>query len=331
MSRKIVTYSRNVFVPLTTACRNHCRYCGFRSDVPNILSREEVRKLLKLGKMSGCKEALFTFGERPEISPLVRERLEGWGYSNVIEYLHDLCLDAIQIRLLPHSNPGVINGKELKLLEDVNASMGLMLESSSERLCGTGMPHEKSPGKQPGVRLRVLEEAGKLAIPFTTGILVGIGETEMEVEASLESIKRVQDRYGNIQEIIIQNFRPKRGTPMQGFPEPPLARLIHALKVAKKMFPEIGLQVPPNLNSGRVGVFLQHGANDFGGVSPATPDYVNPEDPWPGIDLLRRAAQSYCFTLRERLPVYPDFLGLVPERLKTIVDSYVDEQGLVKL
>jgi FO synthase subunit 1 len=328
--KPIATFSKNIFIPLTGACRNNCGYCTFRSESPTIMDRETVIGLLKKGALAHCTEALFTFGEMPEVYPKIKERLAEWGYSTIIEYLYDLCLDSIELGLLPHSNPGSISRRDLELLKDVNASMGLMLESSSKRLCDAGMPHEKSPGKHPSVRLKVIENAGSLSIPFTTGILIGIGETDKEVFESLKALRKVQDRYGHIQEIIIQNFRPKPGTLMADHPEPSLSRIIDTLEIAGEMFPKIGLQVPPNLNPGREGVFLRYGANDFGGVSPVTPDYVNPSDSWPSVEHLRNVAHKYGFELRERLPVYPKFMGFVPERLKGLASSYVDKDGFVK-
>jgi FO synthase subunit 1 len=252
------------------------------------------------------------------------------GYQRVIDYLYDLCNEALKIGLLPHSNPGSISKGDLRLLKEVNASMGLMLESSSERLCKRGMPHEKSPGKVPKVRLNLLREAGRLGIPFTTGLLIGIGETDKEVEESINALRKIQDEYGHIQELIIQNFRPKPGTPMKDLSEPPLSRVIKALECSRAMFPIEGLQVPPNLNPGREGIFLSHGANDFGGVSPVTPDYVNPSDRWPEIEYLRSITSLYGFLLKERLPVYPGFFELLPERLRSIVDSYVGKEGFVQ-
>jgi len=326
----VATFSRNVFIPLTNACRNRCAYCGFRSDDPWIMEREEVKRLLRAGAEAGCKEALFTFGERGETHESIRERLEEWGYGSMVEYLYDLCLDALELKLLPHSNPGFLSRQELKLLSQVNASMGLMLESSSERLCRPGMAHEKSPGKRPELRLQVIEEAGRLGVPFTTGLLIGIGETDREVEESLLALRRIQDRHGHIQEVIIQNFRPKEGTPMAGCREPPLSRMLRAVKKARELFPDTGIQVPPNLNPGREAVFLSWGANDFGGISPITPDFVNPMDRWPPLDVLARAARLAGFALRERLPVYPGYIPWLPERLKTIACSYIDEDGLVR-
>jgi FO synthase subunit 1 len=294
------------------------------------MARSEVLYILKKGVNAKCTEALFTFGEQPEVYPDIKERLEEWGYSSIIEYLYDLCLDAIELGLLPHSNPGSLKKSDLEFLKEVNSSMGLMLESSSKRLCDAAMPHEKSPGKYPTLRLKVIENAGKLSIPFTTGVLIGIGETDSEVVDSLKALRKIQNRYGHIQEIIIQNFRPTLHTPMENSFEPSLDRVIFALESAEKLFPDIGLQVPPNLNPGREGVFLHHGANDFGGISPVTPDYVNPGDQWPTVEYLRSVASGQGFVLRERLPVYPKFLDFVPERLKRLTASYVGKDGFVK-
>jgi FO synthase subunit 1 len=293
------------------------------------MDRKEVAEVLRMGFNAGCKEALFTFGEKPEVYPKIKEKLEDWGYKSSIEYLYDLCLDAIDLGLLPHTNPGVVTLSELELLKDVNASMGLMLESSSNRLCQEGMPHEKSPGKRPSLRLDVLKNAGKLRIPFTTGILVGIGESEQEVIDSLKAIKGINDKFGHIQELIIQNFRPKPDSEMANFPEPSLEKLVKVLEIAKSLFPDIGLQVPPNLNPQREAVFLDHGANDFGGISPVSPDYVNPGDNWPSEIYLKNLAERRGFVLRERLSVYPKFLSFAPERLKSLIDAYVGRDGLV--
>ncbi|MEE9611124.1 MAG: 7,8-didemethyl-8-hydroxy-5-deazariboflavin synthase subunit CofG, partial [Desulfatiglandales bacterium] len=209
----VVTFSKNVFIPVTNACRNNCAYCGFRSATPHIMSRDEVAKILESGKVHGCTEALFTFGERPESVEEINTKLKDWGYSSSTEYLRDLCEDAIEYGLLPHSNIGIYSEVDLQDLKSVNASMGLMLETASERLCEKGMPHEMSPGKRPEIRLKSIEAAGKLKIPFTTGLLIGIGETNTEILESLAVLRKIQDRYGHIQEIIIQNFVPHPGTP----------------------------------------------------------------------------------------------------------------------
>ncbi len=325
------TYSRNVFIPLTNACRNRCGYCGFRSRQPTLMSRTRVRAIMEEGARHGCKEALFTLGERPEVHPAIRAELRSMGYATVIEYLYDLCLEAKELKLLPHTNAGVIGGEELRALGEVNASLGLMLESVSERLCEPGMPHEGCPGKWPPARLEVLEEAGRLRIPFTTGILVGIGESYDEVIASLEAIKELHNRHGHIQEVIIQNFKPKRGTPMASHPEPSPLLLLKVIATAREMLPGIGIQTPPNLNS-HWNLTLLYGANDLGGISPVTVDHINPEAPWPGLEGMRQRAADVGFRLRERLPIYPGFVlrGWYPAALGDLVADATDGSGLVR-
>lgn len=326
-----VTYSRNVFIPLTNACRNACTYCGFRSSKPWIMSRREVESLLLEGKKHGCKEALFTFGEKPESSPAVSRQLRQWGYSDVLEYLYDLCLLAIKHGLLPHSNPGVLTMDELKALRDVNASLGLMLENSSPRLCLEGMPHHHSPGKNPRLRLRTLKNAGKLRIPFTTGLLVGIGETVEEIQASLRDIAELHSRYGHIQEIIIQNFRPKKDTPMEAHPEPSVYEMIWTMKSAKELLPDIGLQVPPNLNPYTWSIYLLFGVDDLGGISPVTSDYINPPDAWPMIEDVESRLTPLGYRLKERLPIYPKYIARkwYSEELKPLIFKYADKDGFV--
>lgn len=323
-----VTFSKNVFVPVTNACRNNCAYCGFRSEEPYILDRDAVTKTLIDGQEQGCKEALFTLGERPEEDPSIRDTLNDRGYSTTMDYLYDLCSDAIDLGLLPHTNPGVIEGKELKNLKDVNASMGLMLESASPRLCGTGMPHEHSPGKDPLKRIAMIEEAGKLKIPFTTGILLGIGETRNEAVESLEAIASLHQRYGHIQEVIIQNFKPKTATPMAHWPEPPEDYLLEIFRTARGMMPEMSIQVPPNLNPGGWQKFLSLGANDLGGISPVTRDYINPEAPWPELEDVKRVVRGIGMDLVERLPIYPEFIekGWYSPALKPLIERY---QGMI--
>lgn len=320
----VVTYSKNVFIPLTNSCRNNCAYCGFRSDDPYILDRDVVKRTLKDAQRLGCKEALFTFGELPEEDPRIRAALSDWGYTNIIDYLYDLCLDAIEYGLLPHTNPGVIDNNALKKLKEVNASMGLMLESASPRLSGPGQPHEHSPGKDPLKRIAMIDEAGKLQIPFTTGILLGIGETREEVMESLEVIKNLHDRHGHVQEIIIQNFKPKTGTPMAHWPEPSGDYLLEIFKTARDMMPEMSIQVPPNLNPGGWQKFLSQGANDLGGVSPVTRDYINPEAPWPELDEMERVVRGLGMELAERLPIYNQYIEKrwYSDTLKPLIGRY---------
>jgi FO synthase subunit 1 len=326
-----VTYSRNVFLPLTDACRNACAYCGFRSDEPAIMERKEVLSVLKSGRKAGCKEALFTFGERPESNEKIKKILRGWGYSSMNEYLIDLCRDAIKLWLLPHTNAGALEKDEMKALKEVNASMGLMLESASKRLCEKGMPHERSPGKSPDVRLQTIENAGKLEIPFTTGLLIGIGETPDEILDSIEKIKTQNERYGHVQEVIVQNFKPKKGTPMEGWPEPDLSQMDAAVRAVKRIMPGTPIQVPPNLNPDTWPALVSAGVDDLGGISSTTKDYINPEAEWPQIQRLTSMAENIGITLRERLAIYPEFIkrGWYSEKIEELIERYTDAEGLV--
>lgn len=325
-----MTYSRNVFIPLSNACRNICAYCGFRSDRPTILSRRTVRRLLEQGSKRGCKEALFTLGENPESHPSIAKKLKKWGYADTIEYLYDLCLLALEYGLLPHSNPGVVDTEALRALREVNASMGLMLENSSPRLLAPGMPHHLSPGKNPELRLQFIAEAGRLKIPFTTGLLIGIGETYNEVITSLKDLASLQARYGHIQEVIIQNFKPKAGTPMAGYPEPGLADILKAVKAARELIPETAIQVPPNLNP-HWHKLIDHGVSDLGGISPVTRDYINPEDAWPRIKELEERLKAMGHHLRERLPIYPAYIfkGWFSSKTAPLIFKYAGKDGLV--
>lgn len=325
-----VTYSRNVFIPVSNACRNACAYCGFRSNRPRILPPRRVRRLLELGAKHGCKEALFTLGEKPESHPEIAAKLKSWGYSNVIEYLYDLCLLALRHGLLPHSNPGNLSYEELRVLKEVNASMGLMLENSSPRLLRPGMPHHRSPGKDPRLRLHTIKSAGRLKIPFTTGLLIGIGETYHEVAASLRDLAKLHSRYGHIQELIIQNFKPKPGTGMASYPEPGFEAMLRAVKAARRYLRDVALQVPPNLNP-NWHVFISYGVSDLGGISPVTKDHINPEDAWPSIKEVEQRLLALGHRLRERLPIYPAYIarGWYSEATKPLILGYVDEEGLV--
>ncbi|MDD1763723.1 MAG: 7,8-didemethyl-8-hydroxy-5-deazariboflavin synthase CofG [Methanobacteriaceae archaeon] len=311
---KIITFSKNVFIPLTNVCRNDCGYCTFRQDPQDpqanlLLNPEEVKKIVENGHDHGCREALFTFGEHADESPQVREALHKTGYENILDYLYSLCQETLEkTDLLPHSNPGVLEKSELKMLREVNASMGLMLETTSERIMNT-VAHQHSPGKDPKKRIKTLKNAGKLKIPFTTGLLIGIGESVEERAQSLLEIRRLQDKYGHIQEIIIQNFRSKPGITMQDYPEPSLAEMIRTVAATRILFPDCGIQVPPNLNLEAAQIFLLAGADDWGGVSPLTPDHVNPEAPWPEVEELRSITEDLGFKLKERLPVYNKFIN----------------------
>lgn len=309
-----ITFSKNVFLPITNICRNVCGYCTFRRDPDSkdatiLMKPARLMKILKTADNFKCKEALFAFGEHADNEEIVKNELEKFGFDNIVDYLHHICDETLkETGLLPHSNPGILNREELKKLREVNASMGLMLETTSQKLMNT-MVHEKSPGKLPELRIKTIETAGKLKIPFTTGLLIGIGETIEDRAESLLELRRIQNKYGHIQEIIIQNFKPKPGIPMENHGEPTLAEMIKMVSVTKLMFPDVSVQVPPNLNNLHSQIFLLAGADDWGGISPITPDYVNPEAPWPELNELKSLTEELGFKLQERLPVYPNFIN----------------------
>lgn len=309
-----VTYSRNIFLPITNICRNECGYCVYRRSPENIdatilMDKDEIMTMIMEANKYSCHEALFTFGEGADEFFEVRHALDEQGFTSMVDYLYHLCSETLdQTNLLPHSNLGILKYKDLKLLREVNASMGLMLENSSPRLMETDV-HCKSPGKDPKLRLETIEDAGKLKIPFTTGLLIGIGETLEERADSLLEIRKLHDKYGHIQEIIIQNFKPKPGIPLENQEEPSLMEMIKMVTVAKLIFPDISIQVPPNLNANSSQMFLLAGADDWGGVSPLTKDYVNPEAPWPELDRLISLTEELGFQAAERLPVYPKYIN----------------------
>jgi len=324
---RVVTYSLNVFVPLTNFCRNRCAYCGFRREEgeATLLSPQEVFSLVLRGKKAGCSEVLFTLGERPEVHPLAKEKLEGMGYRSISDYLEELCRHILRLGLLPHTNAGALSEEELGRLRRYNASMGLMLECASRLEA-----HRESPGKDPEVRLEFIERAGELRIPFTTGILVGIGESREDRRRSLEEIGRLHEKYGHIQEVIIQPFSPKPGTPMGNRPPPPAEEVLEAVRMAAGIFPpEVGIQIPPNLVED-VLPFLREGASDLGGISEITPDFVNPERPWPDLRTLRLELEAAGFRLRERLPLYPRYArdsSSMSEEVRRVVSRLADEEG----
>ena len=323
-----ITYSKNVFLPLTEICRNKCGYCTFRKapesfDATILMETSEVKQILKMADSYGCHEALFTFGEGADEFHEVKLALENEGFENMVEYLYYLCSETlINTNLLPHSNPGILKKKELKYLKEVNASMGLMLENSSPRLMQT-TTHSKSPGKEPKLRIKTIENAGKLKIPFTTGLLIGIGETIEERAESLIELRKLHNKYGHIQEIIIQNFKPKPGIQLEHQEEPSLTEMIKMITATKLLFPDVGVQIPPNLNKVNISMFLIAGADDLGGVSPLTKDYVNPEAPWPELDYLKNVTEELGFELLERLPVYPKFItdDFISERIRNKIYS----------
>ncbi|MFF7155616.1 bifunctional FO biosynthesis protein CofGH [Streptomyces sp. NPDC008139] len=316
----VITYSRKVFIPLTRLCRDKCHYCTFVT-VPGKLRREghgmylspdEVLDIARRGAEMGCKEALFTLGDRPEERwPEAREWLDAHGYDDTLAYVRAMSVRVLEeTGLLPHLNPGVLSWTDLQRLKPVAPSMGMMLETTATRLWSEpGAPHYGSPDKEPAVRLRVLEDAGRSNVPFTTGVLIGIGETYEERAESLFAIRRTARRYHGIQEVIIQNFRAKPDTAMRGMPDAELEELAAAIAVARIVLgPSARIQAPPNLVDGEYARFIEAGIDDWGGVSPLTPDHVNPERPWPQIDELAARTAESGFALRERLTIYPEFV-----------------------
>ena len=312
--RNVVTFSKKVFIPLTHLCRDVCHYCTF-AQVPRklkapFLTLDEVLDIAREGAAMGCKEALFTLGEKPELRyKAAREALAQMGYASTTEYLAAAAAAVFkQTGLLPHLNPGNLTPQELTELRAVAPSMGIMLESASERLCEKGMPHYGSPDKVPHVRLGTLRNAGEARIPFTTGILIGIGETRRERIESLLAIREIHAEYGHIQEIIVQNFRAKPETKMVNAPEPDLNELLWTIAVARIVFGSaMSVQAPPNLSPGVLPQIVHAGINDWGGVSPVTPDFVNPEAPWPHLEDLRRETAAAGKFLTERLTIYPEY------------------------
>jgi 7,8-didemethyl-8-hydroxy-5-deazariboflavin synthase CofG subunit len=310
---KIVSYSRKVFIPLTHLCRDYCGYCTFRADPspnrPAYMTPDEVLEIAERGARAGCKEALFSLGDQPErIFVEAREFLQRLGHSRTLDYLASLTeLVLEKTGLLPHSNPGLMGAGDLARLRRSNVSLGLMLESTSVRLRQKGAAHWRAPDKAPALRLRTIEEAGRQKIPFTTGILIGIGETIRERVDSLFAIREMHERYGHIQEVLVQPFRAKENTRMVDRPNPSLVELQRTLAVARLTMPELNIQSPPNLVSDDFPELLAAGINDWGGISPVTQDFINPEAAWPQIRVLEERTGSYGLELRERLAIYPEY------------------------
>ncbi len=312
----LITYSKNIFIPLTEICRNDCGYCNFKKNPDDskaiiLKTKDEVLADLKEAEKYGCKEALFTFGEDADEEEIVQLKLQEYGYKTMIDYIVDICQMTLdETTLLPHTNGGNFSYEDLKKLKEVNASLGLMLENSSSRLMELPA-HNKSPGKDPKLRLETISNAGKLKIPYTTGILIGIGETAEEVAESLLAIRDLYDKYGHIQEIIIQNFTPIPGIEMENWPEPSLLDMIRTVTAGTLLFrdTDVSIQVPPNLNNDTAQIFLLCGADDWGGVSPVSPDYVNITSPWPGIDELEKLTEDAGFQLSERLCIYEKYIN----------------------
>jgi 7,8-didemethyl-8-hydroxy-5-deazariboflavin synthase CofG subunit len=330
----VITYSRKVFLPLTNLCRDYCGYCTFRRDSgepgAHTMTPDEVMEVVRAGERMGCTEALFSLGDKPELLfREMRETLRRWGYKSTLHYLEAMCEKVLrESSLLPHPNPGLMSAGWLERLSRVSPSMGLMLETTSTRLIARNAAHDNAPDKDPAKRLRVIEDAGQQRIPFTTGILIGIGETLDERVDALIAIRDLHEKYGHIQEVIVQNFRAKSGTPMAHWPEPGRGEMLRTLAVARLLMPTMNIQAPPNLSDPHYADLLDGGINDWGGVSPLTPDFINPEKPWPHLHELQQRTEAKGFELRQRLPVYPEFAelaalhsDLLEERLNHAADA----------
>jgi 7,8-didemethyl-8-hydroxy-5-deazariboflavin synthase CofG subunit len=337
----LVTYSRKAFLPLTNLCRDTCGYCTFvrqpHDPQAHTMTPEEVLAVASAARRAGCKEALLSLGDRPEDKyPQYRRWLEQRGYSTTLEYLRDMCeLVHRETGLLPHANPGLMTRNDIAALREVNASMGIMMENVSARLLRPGKAHHRCPDKVPKRRLATLEYAGQMKVAFTTGILIGIGETLEERVDSLFAIKEIHQRYGHIQEVILQNFRAKPDIPMRDHPEPRLLDMLRTIAVARLILGgSMNIQAPPNLTPDSYQMYLFAGINDWGGISPLTKDFVNPERPWPNILELRAATEEAGFRLRERLAIYPEYVvsgdGFIPSSVAERVLALADSQGLVK-
>lgn len=335
-----VSYSRKVFIPLTRLCRDYCGYCTFRADpeagVQPYMTPDDVLAVAEAGRRAGCKEALFSLGDQPErVFPEAKEFLKNLGFERTLEYLaamSELVLE--KTGLLPHSNPGVMGTEDLRRLRESNVSVGLMIESTSTRLTRIGGAHWKAPDKVPSLRLRTIEDAGKLSMAFTTGMLIGIGETLEERVDTLFAIRAAHEKYGHIQEVIVQPFRVKPDIRMAQSPEPSLEELQRTIAVARLILGgEMNIQSPPNLLSEDYPELLRAGINDWGGVSPVTKDFINPEAAWPQISSLAARTASAGFVLRERLAIYPEFSSrpeFVNERLRPQVQKLRGEDGYAR-
>jgi len=332
-----VSFSKKVFIPLTTLCRDYCGYCTFRKDPgqpgAHFMTPEEVLALAERARAAGCKEALFSLGDQPErIFPEARDFLQRQGFARTLDYaaaMSEMVLE--HTGLLPHANPGVMDRAALERFKESNASVGLMLETVSTRLMRDGFAHFKAPDKVPALRLRTIEEAGKLSMAFTTGILIGIGETFEERVDSLFAIRALHQKYGHIQEVIVQNFRAKPDIPMAHHPEPPLEDMLRTIAIARLILgPHMNLQAPPNLSYADFPRLLEAGINDWGGISPVTKDFINPEAAWPQIARLRAETEARGFTLRERLALYPEFVrsgNFLSARVRDRAQHMADAEG----
>jgi 7,8-didemethyl-8-hydroxy-5-deazariboflavin synthase CofG subunit len=332
--KRVVTFSKKAFFNLANLCSDVCGYCTYKSEPGqpkiSLMSKKDVQNLAKLAKKHRCIEALFVTGERPEQK---YEEAQAWlkenGFSSTPEYLTHASEIALSEGLFPHTNAGNLTKNEINDLKKTNVSMGLMLESSSERLTEKNMPHHLAPSKNPKTRLRVLESAGELKMPMTTGLLVGIGETAHEIIDSIFEIKKMHQRYGHIQEVILQNFQPKPDTLMRGIASTEESYFKMVVALTRVIMPQMNIQIPPNLSPNSYQSFIETGINDWGGISPLTPDYVNPEFGWPEIEFVQKNTNNAGFELKARFPVYPEFMGLVSTELCDKMAQLMDEDGFV--
>ena len=332
---KTVTFSKKAFFNIINMCKDTCTYCTYKAEPGeeklSMMSKQDIKQMLNLAKKYRCVEALFVTGERPEQRyQEAKEWLGKNGFKSTAEYLVHASELALEAGLFPHTNAGNLLFDEMKELQKTNVSMGLMLENSSERLTQKGMPHYLAASKRPKVRLEVLENSGKLKIPMTTGILVGIGETPQEIIESIFAIKKLHDKYGNIQEVILQNFQPKQDTVMRNFPSAEENYFKIIVSLSRIIMPEMNIQIPPNLSPKSYQGFLSVGINDWGGISPLTPDYVNPEFSWPEIKKIEENSKNAGFDLKCRFPIYPEFFSFISKELRDKISLIEDEEGLVK-
>ena len=330
-----VTFSKKAFFNIINLCKDTCSYCTYKAEPGeeklSLMSKQQILELLKLAKKYKCVEALFVTGEQPEQRyQEAREWLKENGFKSTAEYLTHASELALELGLFPHTNAGNLNFEEMKELKKTNVSMGIMLENVSERLTEKGMPHHLAASKRPKVRLEILENSGKLGIPMTTGILIGIGETIKEVIDSLLAIKQLHQKYGNIQEVILQNFQPKQDTRMKNAPSADENYFKTIVALSRIIMPEMNIQIPPNLSPKSYQSFLSVGINDWGGISPLTPDFVNPEFSWPEITKVEENSKNAGFELKCRFPVYPEFFSFVSKELRNKISVIENEEGLVK-
>jgi 7,8-didemethyl-8-hydroxy-5-deazariboflavin synthase CofG subunit len=330
-----VTFSKKVFFNIINLCKDTCSYCTYKAEPGeeklSLMSKQQILELLQLAKKYRCVEALFVTGEQPEQRyQEARDWLKENGFKSTAEYLIHASELALELGLFPHTNAGNLSFDEMRELKKTNVSMGIMLENVSERLTEKGMPHYLAASKRPKARLEVLENSGKLGIPMTTGILLGIGETVEEVIDSIFAIKQLHQKYGNIQEVILQNFQPKPDTMMKNVPAADENYFKTIVALSRIIMPEMNIQIPPNLSPKSYQSFLSVGINDWGGISPLTPDFVNPEFSWPEINKVDENSKNAGFELKCRFPIYPEFFSFVSKELREKISVIENEEGLVK-